>query len=87
MHTFALVKSDWHNQFDASKWLLLPNTAVLEDVGDFVQSTIAVRKDSTGPRIQTIRSKVGYPSVCNRFWLKKHVTVAPDVQVIVHIRN
>jgi hypothetical protein len=37
----------------------------LQQVRDFVQSTITARKDATGPRIQTFRSKVSSRSAAN----------------------
>jgi hypothetical protein len=39
--------------------------SALQQVRDFVQSTITARKDATGPRIQTFRSKVSSRSAAN----------------------
>lgn len=53
-----VVTADWHIKFDARKWLLLPDTAVLEDVRDFVKAVAAARKDSSLGPIPTFQSKV-----------------------------
>jgi hypothetical protein len=53
------LTADWHIKFDARKWLLLPDTAVLEDVRDFVKAVAAARKDSSLGPIPTFQSKWG----------------------------
>jgi len=55
-HQFV-VTATWHTSFDARKWLLLPDVAVLRDFHDFVQGVIDARKDPTRPQIHTFRSK------------------------------
>jgi hypothetical protein len=67
-HQFV-VTSNWHTQFDARKWLLLPDIAVLQDVRDFVNAVIAARNNSTGTQIRIFHSKVSSPSVVDIFWL------------------
>jgi hypothetical protein len=58
-----ILKSDWHAQFDANRWILLPSTAVLEDVRDFIQSVISARKEPSQAEISTFHSKVSSPSI------------------------
>jgi hypothetical protein len=55
--------------FDAEKWLLLPDMAILRDVDDFVQGVIDARKDPTRPQIHTFRSKVSSLLTVDLFWL------------------
>jgi len=53
------LKSDWHHQFDANRWILLPSTEVLEDTRDFVRSVISARQES--PRaVPTFSSKASH---------------------------
>jgi hypothetical protein len=71
-----LVKSDWHAQFDANRWILLPSTAVLEDVRDFIQSVISARKEPSQGVIPTFNSKVSASSVGVNVFLSMHISVA-----------
>jgi hypothetical protein len=61
--------SNWHTQFDAdSRWILLPSTAVLEDLRDFIQSVISARKEPSQAAIPTFHSKVSSPSLGSMFF-------------------
>lgn len=51
------LKSDWHIQFDANEWILLPSIPVLEDVRDFLRSVISARKEPAGAEIPAFHSK------------------------------
>jgi len=53
----SAVSVEWHRRFDTSKWLLLPDTVVLEEVRDFVEGVTSARKNSCS-EILTFHSKV-----------------------------
>ena len=55
------VKADWHQAFDNDKWILLPSTTVLEDIREFIQSVICVRKQSAPREIPNFKAKVSSP--------------------------
>ncbi|KAM6489220.1 hypothetical protein JOM56_015390 [Amanita muscaria] len=51
------LKSDWHIQFDADNWILLPSFAVLEAVRDFIQTVISARRRSAQAEIPSFFTK------------------------------
>jgi hypothetical protein len=82
-----LVRSDWHTQFDANRWILLPSTAELEDVRNFVQSVIAARKESVPAEIPDFYSKVSTRPGEDNISLMTRISVAFGDYDQVHIHT
>lgn len=78
------MTATWHTAFDASRWLLLPDMAVLEGVRDFVSAIITARKSTTTAVVRTYRSRVS-PSVLDVLLFSIVVPVASGIQDKVQI--
>ena len=72
------MQSNWHHQFDANKWLLLPSIAVLEDVRDFIGSVISARTESAPSNIPDFYSKVCSPAAGVKVFLKVSTVAFED---------
>ena len=81
------MKSDWHLQFNADRWILLPSAVVLEDIHDFVRSVISARNESAPTKIPDFYARVSSPSVAVSIFLKLHTSVAFEEQIQVHIHT
>ena len=69
-----LVKSDWHSQFDANHWILLPSFAVLEEVHNFIQAVVSVQGRSAQDEIPSFFTNVN-SSIAISSFLNMHTPV------------
>jgi len=81
------VKSDWHLQFDADRWILLPSTVVLEDIRDFVRSVLSARNEYAPAKIPDFYARVSSPPVAVSVILKLQTSVALEEQIQVHVHT
>ena len=68
-HVFQ-VKSNWHLQFDTNRWILLPSTAMLEDICEFIRLVVSAQKESNLAKLSDFFAKVRSPSVRVKVFLK-----------------